>query len=146
MAIAVCACVCSSALSLSLSATSQDPPVRDATRENMMCVERLRFPDYPHIARSGRLEFSTLAIIALAKGAVSSIHYEQQSDSRDLYTKVFLPVLDDTIRSSRFAARCDGTQVRVQYVFKLTATPPLTASFFGFPNRVEVWSEPYTTR
>jgi hypothetical protein len=109
-------------------------------RFNMGCVTRLRLPVYPPIAYQARITANLTAAIVVAKdGAVQSVTFEDVSARLPAYAKFFFSQIEDTVRASQFAANCAGKTVRISYVFGMDGEPPAAATWFGFPNRVEIW-------
>ncbi len=109
----------------------------------MMCVRRLQMPSYPALAQAGRLSMDVTAAITLAtEGKVQAVVFEGATDSRPGNQNLFLPTIEQTIRASAFEPACAQKTVRISYVFRMNAAegPDVTASWFGYPNRVEVWA------
>jgi hypothetical protein len=115
---------------------------RDTTDpSNMMCVKRLRMPAYPSLAQSARLSMEVTAAVTLGTdGKVQSLVFEGATDSKPGNQHLFLPTIEQTIRASAFEPTCANKTVRVSYAFKMDAAPDVTGSWFGYPNRVEVWA------
>ena len=109
---------------------------------NMTCVKRLQMPSrYPSLAQSARLSMDVTAAITVASdGKVQSVVYEGATDSRRANQNLFLPMIEQAIRASAFEPLCAHKTVRISYTFKMDAAPDVTASWFGYPNRVEVWA------
>lgn len=85
------------------------------------------------------MEF-TAAISLTTGGKVQSVVLEDATDSRPGYVDRFRPTIEKTIRVSEFEPTCAAKTVRIRYVFKMDAGRLVTASWFGYPNRVEVWA------
>ena len=111
---------------------------RDTTDpSNMTCVKRLQIPSYPTIARLARASFETSAAIRLATdGKIQSVVLEGATGLEQL----FRPTIEETLRASAFEPSCSHKTVRVSYAFRMNVAPDVTASWFGYPNRVEVWA------
>jgi len=100
-------------------------------------------PSYPALARAARLSLEISAAVALTTdGKVQSVAFEGASDPRPENQNLFLPTIEQTIRASAFAQACGQKTVRIMYAFRMNAAegPDVTASWFGYPNRVEVWA------
>ena len=111
---------------------------------NMRCVKRLKMPAaYPAVAESARSSFEVTAVISLeANGRVQSVAFEGASDGKPVNQNLFKPTIEKTIRESEFEPACSGKAVHIVYVFRMDMPSALTAiaaSWFGYPNRVEVW-------
>jgi hypothetical protein len=118
---------------------------RDATEpSNMICVKRLQVPSYyPSLAQASRSSLDVTAAITLATdGKVQSVVFEGATGVRPESQRLFLPTIEQTIRASAFEPACAQKTVRISYAFKMNADagPNVTASWFGYPNRVEVWA------
>lgn len=102
---------------------------------------------YPAIAESARLPFEVTAVISLeANGTVQSVAFEGASDGKPAVQNLFKPAIEKTIRESEFEPACAGQAVRMVYVFRMDVPKPLSAiaaSWFGYPNRIEVWGRSY---
>ena len=109
----------------------------------MMCVKRLQMPSYPPLARAAHLSIEVSAALTLtADGKIQSVVFEGATDPRPENEQLFLPTIEQTIRASAFEPACAQKTVRISYVFRMDApeAPDVTASWFGYPNRVEVWA------
>jgi hypothetical protein len=111
---------------------------------NMRCVKRLKMlAAYPAIAESARSSFEVTAVISLeANGRVQSLAFEGASDGKPAIQNLFKPTIEKTIRESEFEPACAGQAVRMVYVFRMDMPSSITAiaaSWFGYPNRIEVW-------
>jgi hypothetical protein len=84
----------------------------------------------------------TAAITLATDGKVQSVVFEGATDSKPGNQNLFLPTIEQTIKASAFEPTCAGKTVRISYVFRMNAEPDpdLTASWFGYPNRIEVWA------
>ena len=106
-----------------------------------MCVKRLLVPRYPAVAQSARLSIDISAAITLSSdGKVESVVIADASDSRPTIKDIFLLTIEQSIRSSEFEPACAQKTVRIIYSFRMDAAPDVTASWFGYPNRIEVWA------
>jgi len=112
-----------------------------ADSSNMMCVQRLQIPSYPPIAQAARSSIAVSAAIKLANdGTVQTVVLEGTANSSPQKEGLFRATIEQTIRASAFDPACANKMVRVSYVFKMDAARDVTASWFGYPNRVEVWA------
>ena len=113
---------------------TQDP-------SNMMCVNRLQMPSYPALAKAAHLSIEVSAAFTLTTGgSIQSVVFEGATDKKPENQNLFLPTIEKTIRASTFEPACAQKTVRIRYVFRMDAAPDVTASWFGYPNRVEVWA------
>jgi hypothetical protein len=62
------------------------------------------------------------------------------SDGKPGLENLFRPTIEETIRESEFEPTCAAKTVRIGYVFRMNVAPYITASWFGYRNRVEVWA------
>jgi hypothetical protein len=84
----------------------------------------------------------TVAITLAPDGKIQSVNFEKATGVNPGNEKLFQPTIEQTIRASAFEPACANKTVRIFYAFRMNAAeaPDLTASWFGFPNRVEVWA------
>jgi hypothetical protein len=119
-----------------------DSETTDAS--NMRCVKRLKMPAYPAIAQSARASFEVTAVVSLeANERVQSVAFEGDSDGKPANQNLFKPTIEKAIRESEFEPACAGKAVRIVYLFRMNMPSGITAiaaSWFGYPNRVEVWA------
>jgi hypothetical protein len=98
-------------------------------------------PSYPTLARLSRTSIEVSAAITLATdGKIQSVAFERVSDTRPAAQHLLLPTIEQTIRASAFQPECGNKTVPISYAFKMDAAPDVTASWFGYPNRVEMWA------
>src|SRR5882762_3684977 len=108
---------------------------------NMMCVKRLQMPFYPPVPQAARTSIEVSAAITLTKdGTVQTVVLEGATGGRPDDERLFRPTIERTIRASAFEPACANKTVRISYAFRMNVAPDVTASWFGYPNRVEVWA------
>ena len=117
----------------------------DVDTSNISCVKKLLIPEYPALAQSSRLSMSISAVVMLDDdGRVESVSFKDASDARTEKQSLFAPTIERTIRQSEFESTCARKTMRISYGFRMNAVKDVTASWFGYPNRVEVWAvSPY---
>src|SRR5262249_43676716 len=115
---------------------------RDTTDpSHMICVRRLQMPSYPSIAQAAHLSMEVTAAINLTDGNVRSVAFEGATLPKPQDQNLFLPTIERTIRGSAFEPTCGNKTVRLSYAFRMdAATNDVAGSWYGYPNRVEVWA------
>jgi hypothetical protein len=115
-------------------------PLMAQTETNIACLERLEIPTYPPLAKQARIAGALTVAIQLGPdssvGNVSS-EWSPQWASVAKMAGIFVPVVEKSLRESKFAKSCSGKKVTLVFNFVLAESllPQEIKFSFGYPNQ-----------
>jgi hypothetical protein len=110
------------------------------TETNISCVERLEIPEYPPLAKAARIAGALTVAVQLGPdssvGNVSS-EWSPQWASVAKMAGIFVPVVEKSLRESKFAKSCAGKTVTLVFNFVLSENPQQgeIRFLYGYPNQ-----------
>jgi hypothetical protein len=117
---------------------------QDSPDPGISCVERLRIPVYPQIARAVRLQGTVTATVLLSPTA--SVRAIEKSFSPDSQGRrnLFTHDIDKALMETAYRSDCGGKRVTLIFDFKIVGEPndsPSEFAYFGYPNKFWITSE-----
>jgi hypothetical protein len=127
-------------------AISGQSPEREASdNSNWACIEKLKLPVYPLLARQARLAGTLTVFVDIgADGTVERIGARSKLNNDRAQGVMFSPV-EKTIRSSVFKRECTGKRVTIEYEFSINGDASDRDQqdvAFGSPNRIFISTRP----
>ena len=114
---------------------------------NSYCLENVRFPSYPPLARQARLQGTLVVTVSLGRDAtVETVSAEAHLNNDRAKSVLLTPIEIVLKKSSQFRRDCGGKQVVLVYEFRLTGDPydgQQQEIAFGYPNRFWITSRPW---
>jgi hypothetical protein len=99
-------------------ASGQPEPVESPS--NIECLEHLEIPDYPPLARTGRLQATqTVKVLLSDQATVQNIELSLQEKSVNLGT-LFKEGAEKALKNSRFSKTCGGKTITLVFRYEVT--------------------------
>jgi hypothetical protein len=117
---------------------------QDNTDPGTSCIERLRIPVYPQIAKAARLQGTVTATVLLSPMAsVRAIEKAFSPDSQGM-GNLFTHDIDKALMETVYRSDCGGKRVTLIFDFRIVGEPndsPVEFAYFGYPNKFWITAE-----
>jgi hypothetical protein len=106
---------------------------------NVACIERLDIPEYPALAESARITATVTASVRLGNGGqIGAVESALSTHPAEPVKSAFLKAVDESLRSSKFSAACDGKTITLLFQFLLGEQIGTQRFSFNYPNSFSI--------